>query len=316
MNRPSPLIVDHVTDLNLRYPGEPLVLFTRVSTAETLPGYVLRVTLPAGLAIQGYVPPAQQEGLVPRIVRWPEGGQTVTWQVEETVEPEEQHEYRLLVQVERLDEPVTLVSRAFLEPANDEESRIEESTGIEVQTKSRYLRHLPALYDDDEFMGRFLMLFESFWTPIEGQIDQLPYLFDPKTTPPDLLPWLASWLNLVLDARWSESKRRKLIQSAVRLYRTRGTRRGLADYLEIYAGVRPQIVEHRARNLILGQEARLGQGVALGTRNAPHTFTVTLSLPDMEDEEAAVRRRTLEQIIEAEKPAHTAYELIIDSTKS
>jgi phage tail-like protein len=316
MTLPSPLTVDHVTDQNLRYPGEPLLFLTRVSTAEPLPGYVLRITLPAGLSIQGYVPPAQEEGLVPRIVRWPEGGQTVTWRAETAIEPEEVHEYQLLVRVERLQEPVTLVSRAFLEPLDDEESRIEESTSVEVQTKSRYLRHLPALYDDDEFMGRFLMLFESFWTPIEGQIDQLPYLFDPETAPPDLLPWLASWLNLVLDARWPESKRRKLIQSAVRLYRTRGTRRGLADYLEIYTGVRPQIVEHRARNFMLGQEARLGQGVALGTRNAPHTFTVTLTLPAVEAEAAATRRRTLEQIIEAEKPAHTAYELTIESTKS
>ena len=198
-----------------------------------------------------------------------------------------------------------------MEIAGEEVSSITETVTVAVFAKSRYLRHLPALYEYDELMGRYLMLFESFWDPIEGQIDQLPYFFDPDTAPPDLLPWLASWLDLLLDKRWPESKRRQLIQSAVRLYRRRGTHDGLADYLELYTGVRPQIVEHRAENFVLGSEARLGQSIALGRRNAPHTFTVKLKLPRLPEAEAKARKRVIEQIIETEKPAYTAYLLDI-----
>jgi phage tail-like protein len=189
-----------------------------------------------------------------------------------------------------------------------------------VRTKAQYLEYLPALYEEDELMGQLLVLFESFWAPVERTIDQLPFYFDPRTTPPDLLPWLASWFNLVLDERWPEAKRRQLLGSAVSLYRRRGTCRGLRQYLEIYTGEVPQIIEHRARNLVLGLEARLGPGIALGTQNVPHTFTVTLQLPSIEgddDEEVALqedeRRRVIERIIEAEKPSHTAYNLQIES---
>src|SRR5262249_20365856 len=71
-----------------------------------------------------------------------------------------------------------------------------------------------------EVMARFLMLFESFWAPIEGQIDNLPLYFDPAFTPLKLLPWLASWVDLTLDDHWPEAKRRQLLRAAVSLYRS------------------------------------------------------------------------------------------------
>jgi len=282
-------------------------------------------------------PPEVEEG--PRVVTWPEGGQTVTWLDVEASDEAQAFALHTTVSSsagtsvsfpagaggpssDGAGDPSSagagvspsllgydnqLVSRAFLEVADDESARVTETVTVAVFAKGRYLRHLPALYERDELMGRFLMLFESFWDPIEGQIDQLPHYFDPRTAPPDLLPWLAAWLDLVLDERWPESKRRQLLQSAVHLYRRRGTRDGLVDYLEIYTGARPQIVEHRAENFVLGPEARLGQGIAIGRRNAPHTFTVKMELPTLPKAEAESRRRMIEQIIEAEKPAHTAY---------
>ena len=195
----------------------------------------------------------------------------------------------------------------------------EETAAIAVSAKGRYLKYLPALYQDDELMARFLMLFESFWAPIEGQIDHLAFYFDPRMTPSDFLPWLASWLDLELDERWPEERRRQLIRSAVSLYRKRGTRRGLEEFLEIYTGERPQIVEHRARNFFLGADGLLGPGSALGRDNVAHTFTVTVRLPPApgEDEEERTRhererRRIIRAIIEAEKPAHTGYELRVE----
>jgi phage tail-like protein len=200
---------------------------------------------------------------------------------------------------------------------------VAETAYVAVVAKGRYLRYLPALYADDELMGRFLMLFESFWAPIERTIDQLPFYLDPRTAPPDLLPWLACWLDLVLDERWPEEKRRRLLRSAVTLYRKRGTRQGLREYLEIYTGQVPLILEHRAHNFRIGPDARLGPGIALGTENVPHTFAVVLRLPPMRaqdgraaEQQEEERRYMIERIIEAEKPAHTAYTLRIEAVPS
>jgi Phage tail protein (Tail_P2_I) len=134
---------------------------------------------------------------------------------------------------------------------------------------------------------------------------------------------LASWSDLSLDERWTEMQQRKLLASAARLYRMRGTKRGLADYLEIYTGRRAVITEHRANNLKLGKEAKFGASVALGQGNRPHSFTVYLRLPPIdfnEDDDATIRarkendrRRTIQSIIESEKPAHTTYTLVLET---
>lgn len=307
MTSPAGLRLDHVASAYRRYPGEPLTFHTRVIVPSDVASTItLRITLPDGVTLERTAaPPAVEDG--PRVVKWPEGGQTVTWLDVATTGEAQAFALYTVVEQEAAQRTDMLVSRAFLGTTEDEDPRVTETVTVAVSARSRYLRHLPALYERDELMGRFLMLFESFWEPIEGQIDQLPYYFDPRTAPPDLLPWLAAWLDLLLDERWPESKRRQLLQSAVCLYRRRGTREGLADYLEIYTGVRPQIMEHRAENFVLGPDARLGQGIALGQRNAPHTFTVRLDLPPLPGAEAAERERMIRQIIEAEKPAHTAY---------
>ncbi|MCD4737677.1 MAG: hypothetical protein K8R89_00240 [Anaerolineae bacterium] len=304
----SPLLVAHVASDYRRYPGEPLVFYTRVTGGvETSAYYSLRVTLPAGVTLERTVAPRRET--VPRVVRWSTGGQTLTW--DEVAAPlGTTHEYEVHTAVAATLEDVTLVSHASLTEA-DGIRVASESVSVAVSAQGSYLRYLPALYERDDFMGRFLMLFESFWWPIERQIDNLPYYLDPRTAPVDLLPWLASWLDLVLDKRWPESKRRRLLQAAVSLYRRRGTRDGLADYLEIYTDVRPEIVEHRAENFVLGPEAQLGRGIALGTRNVPHTFTVRLELPPVAARAAKERRCMIEQIVAAEKPAHTAYMLDI-----
>ncbi|MFQ5873059.1 MAG: phage tail protein [Dehalococcoidia bacterium] len=169
--------------------------------------------------------------------------------------------------------------------------------------QSSYLKHLPAFYSEDEFMGRFLMIFEDILTPIQRALDHVELYFDPKMMPEDLLPWLASWVDLVLDENWPVEKRRKLLGSAVELYRWRGTRRGLREYLRVYSGVEPVITEHIG-GISLDKQFRLGYNTLLG-EGQDHCFTVTLELEDM----ASIDLEMVRAIIEAEKPAHTAYTL-------
>src|SRR5438876_1086197 len=73
---------------------------------------------------------------------------------------------------------------------------------------SSYLRFLPAIYAADEFVGRFLRIFEDVLDPVAVKIDDLPYYFDPMVAPPDLLNWMARWVDLAEGEDWPLPRRR------------------------------------------------------------------------------------------------------------
>ena len=183
---------------------------------------------------------------------------------------------------------------------------VAQKVEIDLSSRSSYLKYLPAIYADNDFMGRFLMIFEDVLGPIESILDNLSYYFDPGTIPEELLPWLASWVNLVLDDTWPLERRRELVKSAVELYQLRGTRRGVKEYIQAYTGVEPKIDEDFG-GITLGESAQLGRNMVLGGGGGPYTFTVTLELEDPD----LVELGQLKTIIEQEKPAHTSYTLQI-----
>ena len=182
---------------------------------------------------------------------------------------------------------------------------VREQERVALSHQSAYLQYLPSIYSESEFMGRFLMIFESVLGPLESMVDNITHYLDPRTTPEELLPWLASWVNLVLDESWPIERRRELVHSAVQLFQWRGTRRGMREYLRVYAGVEPEIVEGFG-GIPLGENTRLGWNTVLGS-SMHHTFTVTLEVEDPK----SVNVDHVKTIIEAEKPAHAGYKLQI-----
>lgn len=173
-----------------------------------------------------------------------------------------------------------------------------------LSLRSSYLKYLPAIYADSDFMGRFLMVFEDVLGPVEEMLDNLAYYFSPGLASEGLLPWLASWLDLVLDETWPVERRRDLIKGAVELYRWRGTKKGLQDYLRTYIGVEPTITEGFG-SLTLGEHSRLGMNTILGDRDSQFTFKVTIEV----DDPTTVDLAQIRAIVEAEKPAHCSYTL-------
>jgi phage tail-like protein len=151
---------------------------------------------------------------------------------------------------------------------------------------SSYLRFLPVIYQDNDFMGRFLLIFESIWEPLERRQDQIAMYFDPHTCPPGFLSWIGGWLDLSINTDWPERRIRRFIAEAMDLYRWRGTRYGLERMIEVCTGVAPQVTEPPGQ---------------------PFVFQVTMHLPQDTD----VDRALVEQLIVAHKPAHTGYVLEI-----
>jgi phage tail-like protein len=178
----------------------------------------------------------------------------------------------------------------------------------EEYAPSRLLDYLPAPFRDDVLMGKFLLIFESILNPLENTVDNMALFFDPRITPESILPWLASWIDLALDTSWPLERRRELVQNAADLYRWRGTRRGLSEYLRIYTGTPPIILEY-IPGMILDEKTQLGVNTVLGSSGAGHHFTVIIE----KDEKSRIDTKVVREIIESQKPAHTVYTLEIRS---
>jgi phage tail-like protein len=198
------------------------------------------------------------------------------------------------------------------------------------------LRRLPRVFSRDPaaaaFLRRYLSMAEGLLGELDGAAAGREVLLDPRATPPEALPWLASFLGLVLDERWPEGVRRTAIDEAPWLFRRRGTVPGLRRFVEIYTGGPVVVVEHfRLRSLggelvgsgsaafsrsVLGAGFRVGGAVGTGEprplegetddafRTHAHRFTVLVGR-ELDDEE----RRVVERIIEVHRPAHTVWDL-------
>ena len=171
------------------------------------------------------------------------------------------------------------------------------------QVRSKYLDYLPAVMRTDEFLGRFLMIFQEVLDGVEDVLAQIHNYFDPRLAPERLLPFLAFWVDLKFAPGWPVEVRRRLVREALELYRWRGTKRGLAKHIELYTGVAPEIEEEMA-SMCLGSGAMLGWNTILGGgKNYNFRVTIGTERPEAIDEAA------LRAIIEREKPAFCTYEL-------
>jgi phage tail-like protein len=154
----------------------------------------------------------------------------------------------------------------------------------------KLLNYLPDIYQGhgSDFLSRFLAIFEAILFPIEWQVDNFDLFLSPATAPASFLPWLENWFGVLFDSTWSEQQRRQFLKDAYWIYGCQGTRRALSRVLEIYTGQVPRL-DDTSPNL------------------APHTFQVSLRLRD-----TAVTREQIERLVNACKPAHTAYTLELD----
>jgi phage tail-like protein len=168
--------------------------------------------------------------------------------------------------------------------------------------RSRLVEFLPRHYRTDEFLGRFLLIFQAALDSIEQSIDNTHLLLDPGLAPPELLAWLASWLDLDLTSTTDVQSRRMLIERGVELYRWKGTRRGLRTELALRLNV-PSLIVENFDGLRLGHDAALGVNTHLG-RRADNCIVVTLGLPPHADDDVL---DTAAELVDASRPASCGY---------
>jgi phage tail-like protein len=180
-----------------------------------------------------------------------------------------------------------------------------------------YLALLPPSYHPasaGDFLPKFLRNFKSVLDPLDRLVQLVHYYFDPRVTPELLLPWLGTWVSLVLDEKWEINRRRELVSSAAYLYRFRGTRLGLGEYLRIYTGSTPRMLEAGDAQTRPVPEHTVRIVLEIGAeRLAEEGRLRAEATPEGRKFDPAQARRAIErqvrEIIESEKPAHAAYEL-------
>lgn len=167
-------------------------------------------------------------------------------------------------------------------------------TGI-ARDGSSWMQYLPAVYADHDrydFLGRFLLIFESIWSPIIWQIDNFEMYLSPDTAPGEWLQWMASWFDLLLVPELSLERQRLLVRQLGWLFLRRGTPLGLKRLLELYFGVEPQIIEDETCHFVV----RLPLTQMAG------------ALDSMQPDQA---EQLANQLIESQKPAFASYRLEI-----
>ena len=210
------------------------------------------------------------------------------------------------------------VVRQFPE-AGDE---LNEARVIKVEIATRpAINYLPGIYQDaDEenadFLQRFLLISAHLTSGIEENLEFVHELFDPRITNERWLPWLASWLAMPLLEGWDEEKRREIMQRTPELYRLRGTAAGLKLALRLFADVKAEIHEGEwpYPGMVIGRSSTIGKDTIL----SPPVFIsqcFTVELPDKKTEISRERLRTVQALVETEKPAHAHYALVFEETE-
>ena len=102
---------------------------------------------------------------------------------------------------------------------------------------------LPALYADDGYVQRMTSALDEVLAPVFVTLDCLPAYLDPALAPEDFLRWLAGWVGVEPDERWSTRQLRAIVAVAVRLHRRRGTLSGLAYLLRTLADPEVEVLD-------------------------------------------------------------------------
>lgn len=171
-------------------------------------------------------------------------------------------------------------------------------------TSSNPIRHLPSMYQENDFLRHFLMIFQHIMNETSITLDNMNNIFRPMETPAAFLPVLADWFGVDFSLLGTEETVRKVLQYAIPLYKYRGTRRGLRALLYLVSGVMPEIFEGKLPfdAMCITNETDIDSPI-LDIEERSTLFSVYFPVFQSEMKNDVVKR--LYRIIQNEKPAGT-----------
>lgn len=152
-------------------------------------------------------------------------------------------------------------------------------------------------------LRRFLLMIQQQYAGLETTVETLHETFDPARAPRRMLPWLARFLPLELDASWSVDKVRQVMLRAPSLLALRGTARGLEAMIKLYFELDVTVRENAwpHQGVVVGQ-SRVGGLVCVSTVPPP-ALAFYVEVPGEATLDPVTWERLL-RLVDREKPAH------------
>ena len=174
-----------------------------------------------------------------------------------------------------------------------------------------WIQYLPEIYQQEDsegyFLQRYLGIFQTVYEDMNARILESANLFNLETTGREFLDWLAQWLAIDESYIWSEEQLRSLLLQGISLYKRRGTKQGIMDFVKLYTGEEPFLLENHQLQYFKDDGARMEMLQRLYGDN-PYSFVV---LVRGEVVHSPQEQRTLHRIIDKVKPAQTDFHLIL-----
>ncbi|MCI8484925.1 MAG: hypothetical protein HFH41_11390 [Lachnospiraceae bacterium] len=173
-----------------------------------------------------------------------------------------------------------------------------------------FLSYLPMIYQSggrEEFLGRFLGLFETVYQDLDEKIMNSARQLDPLAAQPEFLYWLAKWVGISNAHLWQEDRLRLLLEGIVKKNMVRGTREYMEHMIGTFTGERPYFLEYCEIEQYRGNE-RAYQSLKQSYAYGPYEVSVFVreqAVPSLREQYA------LKRMIEDIKPAHIRMHLII-----
>jgi phage tail-like protein len=160
------------------------------------------------------------------------------------------------------------------------------------------VHQLPVGMVEDEFLIRFVSIFQHVADTVLDQVDNLPHAFDPTVAPLPMVRALGGWVGLDwIDPSLPDALQRRIVREYFSMLRWRGTKRGMRQLLELISQA-PATVEESG-GIYKRDEPSLGIGhVVLRVRTSGWAT------------EADVLR-----IVRAELPASVTFELYVSERR-
>lgn len=177
-------------------------------------------------------------------------------------------------------------------------------------------RYLPGIFEAENKKGTplnaLLTIFTDTFSSVENIIEDMDKFIDPYIAPishgksnENFLNWLASWVALNIDEKWSEKKKRFIIGSAVEIYKQRGTPSGLEYIIDQFFDINVKVKEW---SWPLGMEIGLRSTLGIDSKLFDNPdlgicFEMVWENPSLYEGDPIIRK--IRTVIDSEKPAHT-----------
>lgn len=172
-----------------------------------------------------------------------------------------------------------------------------------------WMANLPELYrremGHNSLLDRYLAIFQSIYDDISWQMKEFVNCLDPAVAGPDLLNWIATWMDVEEPHMWTEGQLRYLLAHTMEFFEARGTGKGIEMFVELYTGEAPFVIEWQDWEEFTDSSGRLLKRLYEDDSNSVTVLVREECIPTYKDHQALLR------ILNRMKPVHLEIRLVV-----